>query len=444
MTVTGSGALGTGATLQQLLTLQVAGAGAVTVNNGGTVAAGSIGLTAATATLLVSPGGQVSGPLTNAGNVGNGSLWNGDVVANSGNIGNGAFWNGNVTLNTGNIGNVGQWTGNLIQNKGNIGNNGVWTGTVANGPTGVIATGDGSVVTGAVTNAGQILAFGGAFNGPVANSGIVALPGPGSFDLTPFGPVIVAAAGSSLTGNGKVVVAGGFTNLAGATLSIASPASLAVTALDNAGLIDTAGTLSVATPLVLNPDGTPASGGLRNSGTVNATGGQIGGGIVNTGTFAVTGTLASTGSFVNQTNGVLSVTGAGHYTIAADLFNSGGTVTVGQGASLSDALFNGSGGLVSNSGTYNADVSNAATIENTATGAWNGTLDNGTGGLVVNDGTWTGRRPNSRRGGGAAGRRAHPGQRNRAGGLRQRHEPRRARPCGRGRQGDPIGPDRQE
>ena len=126
------------------------------------------------------------------------------------------------------------------------------------------------------------------------------------------------------------------------------------------------------------------TGGLTNSGIVNANGGAVNGAIANNagGTFNVDGTLTSDNIFTNAANATLAIGASGAYTLQGMLTNSGavtvasggqliatvggitnnagGTITVALGGTVKDDLNN--AGVVTNNGAYVANVADQQRI----------------------------------------------------------------------------------
>jgi hypothetical protein len=342
--------------------------------------------------------------MSNAGTIGNSGAWSGDVQANTGTIGNNGRWTGSVVSNAGTIGNVGLWTGNMRANTGTVGNGGTWAGSIVNSAGGTVT--NVGIVTAGVTNAGIFNAIGGVpaltgsataaavINGPISNSGTFNVTGPTTANTSQFYPVLPASLSPSYPTNGITQSGGSFDNTG--VLNVAAGGSYTIAGRlinETGGQVNNAGKLALPSQALQNlgtfatSTGSTFSGGLNNTGTVNAAGGAINGPITNAGLFNIAGTVTTDSAFENT--GTLSVAGPGNYTITGNLRNDkGGQVIVAAGGSLTDDLIN--AGIVINGGTYTANVTNNSGGQITNSGTWNGSLTNNAGAAVNNSGTWNG------------------------------------------------------
>lgn len=243
-------------------------------------------------------------------------------------------------------------------------------------------------------------------DGTAAGAGMAAtiasaLTGSSGLDKTDLGTLILAGANSY---RGGTTISGGtlaITATGGITSDVANGATFR-----NAGTV--AGSVTNNAGATFIQTGGSVSNGLVNAGAVNADGGALSGVIANNagGSFMVGGPVTSNSTFNNANGATLTIGATGGYTIGGLLTNNGtltvaggGTLTVPAGihnnaggvitnnGTITDALDN--AGLVTNSGTYNADVAtNTGTINNSVGAFWNGNFN--TAGIVNNDGTING------------------------------------------------------
>jgi hypothetical protein len=369
------------------------GAGStVTVNNGGTINAGSV-TNAATGTITVAQGGTINDDLNNSGIVSNAGasnadvnnigatavitnqttgLWTGDVLTNASGaaIVNDGLWTGAaVTASTLTNSAGGQWTGAVTAaNGGLLTNLGTVTGAVGSQAGGAI-TNQGTI-TGAVTNAGGLVSTGtitgglsnsgsaavrGTVNGPIANSGALlvngALAGNGALSNTGSGTVEVGA-GQAWSGlasvantstnpagfivNGSLTTVGAVTNAAGSSFLVNTGAALSSTAgITNSGLFVARGT-------VTSPFANTATGEAQAQGALT-------GAVTNAGRFIVTGGLSGSGfGFSNGATGQLINTGSSYSGLGAISNAAGGRIILGNGvtnATLSGTSLTNAGNL---------------------------------------------------------------------------------------------------
>ncbi len=191
----------------------------------------------------------------------------------------------------------------------------------------------------------------------------------------------VNATGTGGLGAGAVTLAGGTINVSAATVqTVTGVTAAAGTNFNNSGAVNSGSSIQNAGTWA-TAAGSSSSGGLTNTGTVNAAGGAINGAILNSSAFNVTGTVTNDATFTNNAN--LTVSGTGNFSIATRLTNNAAGVVLNNGV-ITDDLVN--AGLVTNNGTYNANVSsNTGTIINA--GTWNGNIVNS--GTFANSGIVT-------------------------------------------------------
>jgi fibronectin-binding autotransporter adhesin len=345
------------------------------------------------------------------------------IVTNTGTIANAGQINGALTNNaTGLVGNTGTING-TINNAGTLVTTGATQGGLTNTGT-VFASGS---ISGPVQNNGGVITVTGnlvgdsTFNNQLlARLDITGGNYSGLTNLVNSGQVNIAAnrilsavavsnnPGGVLSNNGTLnastvtnsrtlsnvgQINGALTNNAPGTVGNTGTINGAIT---NSGTIITTGT---------------TQGGLTNTGTVFAAG-TVGGPINNNGgVFTVTGNLAGDSTFTNAAGARFDITG-GNYANGTALVNSGivnvggpartltttsvnnlatgvlanlgvinaatisnvGTMTNG-GQLNSVTLFNNLGGILGNSGTINASITNTGTL--TTTGTLTGNLANG-------------------------------------------------------------------
>ncbi len=224
-------------------------------------------------------------------------------------------------------------------------------------------------------NGGLMLTGGTIQNGTLSSSAtFVIQSGTVNAVLTGTGGVTKSTAGTvTLSG---VNTYSGVTTVNGGTLALAAGGAIAGSVLNNASFTSS-GTVS---------------GGLTNTGIVNANGGQINGPIANNaGTFNVAGTVTSNGTFGIASGATLAVGGTGLYTLQGLLTNAG-FVTVASGGQLiatAAGITNAVGGsiIVAAGGTVHDDLNNAGIVTNS--GAYFANVASNTG-TITNNGTWTG------------------------------------------------------
>jgi outer membrane autotransporter protein len=249
---------------------------------------------------------------------------------------------GGLTIN-GSLGTAGSHT-SLLTNSGTVTVNGtLWATNVANNAGGVII--NSGTVNGALNNSGTVT-NNGSFNAAVNNTGSQAL-------ITNFttwtGSLVSNAAGATVnnfgtwTGdanNTSVVVNSGTWNTASAGFV-------------NSGTLTTTGTLNNA-----------KSGGLTNTGTVNAQG-TISGAIANIGpgTFTVTGPLSGSGGNFSNGSGATLMVGANTFNnIGVLTNNTGGTINIAGGTVGAVTTTNAGTINAVGSSTISGSLTNAGTI----------------------------------------------------------------------------------
>jgi fibronectin-binding autotransporter adhesin len=388
----------------------IGGGGGLTLAGGAETLSGTNtytgGTTISAGTLTIAASGSITSNVnnnaafSNAGTV-TGSLTNAGTAANSGTISNGLNNNAGTTTNSGTINGGATVVGGTLN-----------TNTAT------------SVINGSLTNSATVNAQN-QVNGAIVNQGS------GVFNV-----VGNLAANSSFTNTGtaQLAVTGG--NFAGITtltnsstgatgIAVSAGRTLSANAINNnaGAFISNSGTLTSfggpvnnAGTLNSNAVASILSGGLTNTGTVNAQN-QVNGAIVNqgAGAFNVAGNLAGNNSFTNNGTAQLLVDG-GNFTGITTLTNNStdatavavsanrtlsttGTVTNAAGANIAvngtftagQLLTNSGVVLVNSGGTLNATVGG---ITNTATGtitvALGGTVNDDLNnvGVVTNNGAY--------------------------------------------------------
>jgi autotransporter-associated beta strand protein len=415
-TLSGSGSVALGAKTLTLTNASgnfagsIGGTGSFTFAGGAETLSGTNtytgGTTISAGTLTIAASGSITSNVNNnaafnnAGTV-TGSLTNAGTATNSGTIGNGLNNNAGTTTNSGTINGGATVVGGTLN-----------TNTAT------------SVINGSLTNSATVNAQN-QVNGAIVNQGA------GVFNV-----VGNLAANSSFTNNDTAqlaVTGGNFTGITTLTNSSTSATGIAVSAgrtlsanaiNNNAGaFISNSGTLTSfggpvnnAGTLNSNAAASILSGGLTNTGTVNAQN-QVNGAIVNqgAGAFSVAGNLAGNNSFTNNGTAQLLVD-SGNFTGITALTNNStnatgiavsvnrtlsttGIVTNAAGANIAvngtftagQLLTNSGVVLVNSGGTLNATVGG---ITNTATGtitvALGGTVndDLNNAGVVTNNGAY--------------------------------------------------------
>jgi uncharacterized protein with beta-barrel porin domain len=266
--------------------------------------------------------------------------------------------NRTVTLNAG--GGTFDTNGNNASLGGAIGG----AGSLSKIGTGILTLSGTSSYTGATNvNAGTLQA--GATNAFAPSSAFTVAAG---LDLNSFNQTI-----GSLAGAGRVTNSGG----SAATLSAGGDNT---STLFSGVIQDGTG----ATGLTKQGTGIlTLSGANTYTGTTN----------VNAGTLSVSGSIGSAGTpsgAIGVLGGAtLNVGATGAINIGANNLTNAGTVAVAAGGSITDDLIN--SGVVSNAGTYTANVQNSSpgVITNQLGGIWNGNVTSNTG-TIANMGTWTG------------------------------------------------------
>lgn len=326
--LTGATGIDTGAGVSATISAIISGPGSITKTGTGTLT-----LTAAnTFTGLTTVSG---GTLVNNGSLA-GALTNAATVTNAGTI------------------------SGLVTNQGTLTSTGTLGGGLANATAASIASVSGTL-QGPVTNSGTLIVTGNlASNSTLTNSGtgvVTVAAGAAWTGLTAVTHSSTAASGFTI--NGSLANAGLFTNSTGSTLVVAAGGQLSPAG----GLINQAGAT------VTNAGTITSSVAINNQGTVNSTGTIAGslenlaGGVANlsgsigslssNGTVNLLGNLSVGSSFVNQTNGRITVQAGQTLTVGGPIINDGtaaGAFTI-NGTVSSTSFANGTGArLVINAG----------------------------------------------------------------------------------------------
>jgi uncharacterized protein with beta-barrel porin domain len=378
---------------------QVISSGEIEVDGGGTLRLAPVSppiINNAGGQIDVGGGGTVvaEGLINNGGTVNNGGTFNTKVDTNTGTITNNGAWNGILNSNSGTVTNNNTWNG-AIGNAGTFLNHGAVSGLLTNiGTTTNSGTLNGGAsvlggtltttgtINGGVSNAATVNANGGAVNGAVANNtgatfnvgGTVT--GDNSFANSSGATLAVLASGNytvngPLTNSGAIAVAGtgvltatagGITNTVGGTITVAAGGTISDD-LSNAGTVGNDG--------IANANVAANTGTITNNGAWNGDVGSNAGTLTNNG--AWTGAISNAGAFANSgtVSGVLINT-------AGNTTNAG---TLGGGALVA-------GGTLTTTGTVNGGLTSAATV-NANGGAVNGLIVNNAGGAFNVGGTVT-------------------------------------------------------
>lgn len=256
----------------------------------------------------------------------------------------------------------------LLTNSGFATNEGALNGGVTNNTGGTFTT-TGTILHG-VINTGTVNASG-AISGNIQNNA------GGQFNLT-----------GNLTGAGAVPI---FNN--SGTITTNGNVFQSVTTLNNnAGGLINGPLINVNT--FNNFAGATLQNGLTNTGTVNASGGQLNGPIDNRNQFTVTGATTGNGTFFNESAGVFDVnSGSFTLTSSSGLLTNAGSIVVASGATLdasAGGVTNISSGTIVNNGTLNDDLNNYGLVTNN--GVYTAVNATNYGGTIVNNATlsWSG------------------------------------------------------
>ena len=222
-------------------------------------------------------------------------------------------------------------------------------------------------ITGAVTNAGELVNIGGTLTAGSLSNTSTLVSVDGTTEVT-----------GELANTGSTMVLGG-TLTAG---SMANDGSVAV----SAGELAVTGTLTNNDTITVTGGVVDVTGTLANADSLTVSGGSLSAGSVdNDGSIAITGGSVSAGALAND-GGSLSVTGEGTTVVigTADatttVTNNGGSITVDSGASLTV-----NGNVDNTGGTITVGTDAESTADLTITGNLTGT--GGTDKLVVNSGS---------------------------------------------------------
>ena len=376
--------------------------GAVTNQNGGKITNNSDGTISSTiknkANSTVDNSGLISGAITNEddatllnqnGGKITGGITNDGDVYNSGTIKTGAVTNQNGGKITNNSDGK---IASTIDNKANstVDNSGTISGAITNATNGTVQNQNGGKITGGITNDGNVYNSGTIKTGAVTNQN-----------------------GGKITNNSDGKIASTIDNKANSTV-------------DNSGTIS--GAITNATNgTVQNQNGGKITGGITNDGNVYNSGtiktgvvtNQNGGKITNNSDGVITSDLNNKASSTVDNSGVIKtglVTNDGYITnnsdgkIASDVNNNAGGTLNNYGA-VSGAIANAATGLVQNQNgatisgglTNSGDAYNSGTIKtgavdnkdgghltNNSTGVISSAVQNEAGGLIDNVGTISG------------------------------------------------------